>query len=245
MLAWLGSSIIARARRKEVISAQVLSILESVSHNHHLVDDTPYGGGPGELMKVDVIAPLIDKALSERLNIRREKKRVLLMDPAGQPFTQTDAKRLSTYQDLIFICGRYEGIDARIHHYVDEALSIGDFVLSSGDLAAMAIFDATARMIEGVLGNPSSMLYESHFAGRLEGSHYTRPSSYDGHDVPQVFQDGNHAEIERARMMESVYRTCELRPDLIERYPLDHSEKELLMSVKNTTLAFPWQKHDE
>lgn len=236
----VSSSIIGRAQRNDILSIHIESILKSVAFNHHKVDDTPYGGGPGELMKINVIAPLIKQALERHADIPRANKRVLLMDPAGTPFSQDHAKRLSTFDEIIFVCGRYEGIDARVHNYVDEALSLGDFVLSCGDLAAVAIFDATARMIEGVLGNHDSTIHESHFTGRLEGSHYTRPQVYEGHEVPPVFQSGNHAAIEKERMRESLERTIALRPDLIKKNPLTEHEQKLLRSKESS--SFPWKK---
>lgn len=243
--AWLATSIIGRAQKKGIIKTDVESILDAVGQNHHLVDDTPYGGGPGELMKIDVIAPLIKNALEKNPDILRTKKRVLLMDPAGIPFNNDVAKRLSTYSELIFVCGRYEGFDARVHFYVDEAISVGDFVLSAGDLAAMVIFDATARFIEGVLGNQLSVNEESHADGRLEGSLYTRPSMYEGRLVPDVFQSGNHGDIKKARKLESIVKTAILRPDLIIKNPFDESEEALFKQYQQNAVIFPWMKaHD-
>jgi tRNA (guanine37-N1)-methyltransferase len=245
LLAWLDSSIMARAHKNGLLNSEVLSILEHVAFDHHAVDDTPYGGGPGELMKISIIEPLIRDALAKNPGVARAKKRVLLMDPAGITFTQDHAKRLSGYDELIFISGRYEGIDARVHHYIDEAVSIGDFVLSSGDIAAMAIFDATARMIEGFLGNSQSKVLDSHFDGRLEASLYTRPKLYDGHEVPEVFCGGNHQAINKALMLESLHKTSLMRPDLINKHPLNDAEQALLKANKNKLLSYPWMKSHE
>lgn len=242
VIAWLNSSLMAKARQKQLISTEVISILEHMDNNHHAVDDTPYGGGPGELMKIDVAASLIAKALDINQDIPRDQKRVILLDPAGRTFNQEQAKRLSAYKELIFLSGRYEGIDARVHHYVDEALSLGDFVLSSGDMAALTMFDATARMVKGFLGNSASIEDESHFYGRLEASLYTRPKSFDGYDVPPVYQGGNHQQIEKARELESLVKTTKLRPDLLEKYPLSLKEQELLQMKTNTD--FPWDRHE-
>jgi tRNA (guanine37-N1)-methyltransferase len=239
---WLNTSIIARAQKNNVLSLRIASILESVAYNHHAVDDTPYGGGPGELMKIDIIVPLIKRALEFHGQTDRVKQRVILMDPAGVVFTQKDAERLALYEELVFVCGRYEGIDARIHHYVDEALSVGDFILSSGDLAAMAICDATVRMVDGVLGNKISSALESHSHGRLEASHYTRPAVYDGREVPSVFKNGHHQEIEEFRMQESAYKTSLLRPDLLTAFPLSSEEKILLAAIGHPSHEFPWEK---
>jgi tRNA (guanine37-N1)-methyltransferase len=241
--AWLKSSIIARAARRGIFTSRIESIMQSVA-NHHAVDDTPYGGGAGELMKIDVIAPLIDRALTYNKDIDRKNKRVLLMDPAGMLFEQNHAKRLSSFDELIFVCGRYEGIDARIHHYVDETLSIGDFILSNGDLAALAICDATLRMIPGVLHNPRSVEHESYMHGRLEASHYTRPKLYDGHDVPHVLQSGDHQAIADFRLLEAAHKTKTLRPDLLIDHPLNAQEEKLINGMHDGA-QFPWTRRHE
>jgi tRNA (guanine37-N1)-methyltransferase len=241
---WLSSSIIARAERQGIISVHIESILRDVEFDHHAIDDAPYGGGPGELMRINVIAPLIEKTLNKDRVRTRKKKRVLLMDPAGLLFSQKDAQRLSQYEELIFISGRYEGIDARVHHFVDEAISIGDYVTTSGDLPAMVILDATARMVPGVLGNHGSIVDESHFSGRLEGSHYTRPASYDSLTVPEIFQSGNHSGIAQAKALESLHKTMHIRPDLLEKFPLTQKEAELLARTFDQ-LHYPWMAWHE
>lgn len=238
---WLDASILGRAIEKHILGAHVISILESVDFNPHKIDDTPYGGGPGELLRIDIIVPLITRALAKNQNYSRENKRVILLDPAGKKFNQADAKRLSSYQELIFVCGRYEGIDARVHHYVDEAISVGDFVLSSGDLAAMTIFDATARMVDGVLGNFESIEQESHMNGRLESSHYTRPKDYQDFLVPDILQSGNHQQIKNARELESILKTKLLRPDLLQDNPVSSEEKKLLEKINKKNNSYPWQ----
>lgn len=235
----LSSSVLGRAEKKGLIKTNIVSLLHELNNDHHKLDDTPYGGGPGELMRVDVVAPIIDKALTEHPMRDRTKKRIILLDPSGQVFNQACAKRLSTYEELIFVAGRFEGIDARIHHYVDEAISLGDFVLSNGDIAALAIFDATARLIPGVLGNFESIKEESHNQGRLEASLYTRPASYEGHDVPSVLKNGNHEAIARFKKRESAQKTTVLRPDLLMNYPLSEEEKTLLKSDESQ--SYPWQ----
>jgi tRNA (guanine37-N1)-methyltransferase len=239
---WLETSLLGRAQKNRIIQCHVKSVLKALSFDHHAADDTPYGGGPGELLKIDVLEPLIKNALARYPDIPRTQKRVLLMDPAGTVFNQAQAKLLASYEELIFVCGRYEGFDARIYHYIDDAISLGDFVLSSGDLAAMAIFDATVRHIDGFLGNQDSPVYESHQGGRLEGSLYTRPKSYDGHDVPEVFCKGNHGAISKARDLESLVKTKILRPDLIQKYPLTKDELALLEVHVETPKKYPWMK---
>lgn len=237
----LATSVLARAQEKGIFTSQIISLLER-AQSHHIIDDTPYGGGPGELMKISVVAPIINECLNQSAQARH-KKRVILMDPSGKTFDQDDARRLCMYDELIFVCGRYEGIDARIHHYADEALSVGDFVLSSGDLAAAAMFDATARLVPGVLGNVASLDDESHAHGRLEASSYTRPSEYEGHAVPEVFRRGNHREIAETRKLESLLKTKFLRPDLLERFPLSPEEAKLLSLVAKAPTFYPWRRH--
>lgn len=236
---WLSSSILGRAQRQGIISTKIISLLEQVS-SHHKIDDTPYGGGAGELMRIDIIAPLIKQALDLDTSILRSQKRVILLDPSGQTFNHKHAERLADYKELIFVCGRFEGIDARIYYYIDEALSLGDFVMSCGDLAALSIFDATARLVPGVLGNTDSLIHESHNAGRLENSNYTRPASYENLNVPEVLQKGNHELIAAARKLESLLKTRELRPDLLEKIPLCRDE--LLLLENNTSYTnYPWK----
>jgi tRNA (guanine37-N1)-methyltransferase len=237
--AWLNASVIGRAQQKAIISTHIIPILERVQ-NHHEIDDTPYGGGAGELMRINIIAPLIEEALCFFSHREREKKRVILMDPAGEPFTQAHAQRLCNYEELIFVSGRYEGIDARVYNFVDEALSLGDFILSGGELAALSIFDASARLIPGVLGNALSLKDESHINGRLESSNYTRPPSYKGFSVPELFQNGNHKYIQEARLKEAVIKTARIRPDLLEDYPLKPYEAVILKEEYN--YAYPWEK---
>ncbi len=224
----LSTSILARAREAGIINTRVISLLEEHDNNHHAIDDTPYGGGPGELMKISVIAPVIRQALTHHDHLPRENKRVILMDPSGKTFNQSHARRLSAYDELIFVSSRYEGVDARVHNYIDEALSLGDFILSSGDLAAAAIFDAIARHLPGVLGNIESLDEESFSYGRLEPSNYTRPREYEGYAVPEFLTAGNHAVIKKERAKEALLRTQMLRPDLLERFPLSDEEKEIL-----------------
>lgn len=239
--AWLDASIMGRAQRSKIIATEIISILDSVK-NHHQIDDTPYGGGAGELMRVDVVVPLIRQALALHSEIPRNKKRVVLLDPGGSVFNQAHAQRLIGFDELIFVCGRFEGIDARVHHYVDEALSLGDFVMSCGELAALSIFDATARLVEGVLGNADSIKHESHQAGRLESSHYTRPLNFEGHQVPDILQSGHHKNIENSRLLEAVIKTTTLRPDLLINYPLREQERALL---GQQNITYPWQKKYE
>ena len=198
----LSASILGRAIEKNLLSIEEVQIRDFAKDKHKTADDTPYGGGPGQVMKVDVIVSALRSALDSKL-----KSRVILCDPAGKQFTQADAKRLADYEHLVFVCGRYEGIDARIEHYVDESLSIGPYVLTGGELPAMVMLDTVTRYVPGVLGNPKSLDQESHAQGELEHRQYTRPVEFEGHRVPDVLLSGHHGEIEKARQEERVKRT--------------------------------------
>ncbi len=195
------ASILGRAIESGLLKINEVQIRDFAEGRHKTVDDTPYGGGPGQVMKVDVVVKAVRSAE------RGPNRRILLMDPAAKQFTQADAKRLAGYEHLIFVCGRYEGIDARIEHYVDESLSIGPYVLTGGELPAMVMLDAIARYVPGVLGNPESLLQESHVDELVEHRQYTRPVEFEGHKVPEVLLSGNHAKIESARLEERLQRS--------------------------------------
>lgn len=238
---YLQTSIIKQAIDNKVIVPNIISILESVNHNHHQIDDTPYGGGAGQLIKIDIIEPLIKKALS-LTNLHREQKRVVLLDPAGKPFNQKEAQRLSTYDEIIFICPRYEGIDARIHYFIDEAISLGDFILSNGDIAALSMFDAIARLKPQVLGNQVSLQEESYNNYRLESSQYTRPKVFMGHEVPKVLQSGDHQSIAQYKLLESLMKTMTLRPDLLQNCSINQAEENFLSTLFKQNKTYPWKK---
>lgn len=181
------------------------------------------------IMKIDVVAPAIEHAIAiDQARGATRKRRVILLDAAGPVFTAAHAERLSAYDQLVFVCGRYEGIDARVHPLVDEALSLGDFVLTGGELAAGVILDATVRFLPGVLGNDSSAQEESHQGGLLEHRQYTRPITWRGQAVPPVLLSGDHARIAKARRKDALLRTRENRPDLYEHHPLSKADQKLL-----------------
>ncbi len=200
----LGASILGRAINSGLLKINEIQIRDFAEGRHKTVDDTPYGGGPGQVMKVDVVV----KAIRSAAHTLHSNTRVLLMDPAGKQFTQADAKRLADYEHLIFVCGRYEGIDARIEHYVDESFSIGPYVLTGGELPAMVILDSISRHIPGVLGNPESLLQESHVDELVEHRQYTRPLDFEGHKVPDVLLSGNHAQINSSRLEDRLQRNA-------------------------------------
>ena len=206
-------SIVARAIKAGKIELQVHNIREQASDNYGSVDDHPYGGGPGMVLKVDVLhRALIDV----RSKILGESVKVILLTPQGQVFKQKIAGELKLETNLILICGHYEGFDERIREYCDMEISIGDYVLTGGEIPAMVLVDAVARLLPGVLGDDTSSHDESHADGLLEYPHYTRPTEYDGKKVPEILLSGNHKEIESWRKKMAHERTKERRPDLLD-----------------------------
>src|SRR3989344_7747149 len=187
-------SILRRAQDKLLVEITIHNLRKWAEDKHKTVDDRPYGGGPGMILRVDII----DKALTS-LKKDRKSTKVILLDAKGKRFTQSDAKRLSKLKHLIFIAGHYEGIDHRVHeHLVNEAISVGDFVLTGGEIPAMVVVDTIVRLIPGVLGKEEGLKEESHSkAGYLEYPQYTRPDKYQGWKVPEVLLSGNHKEIEK------------------------------------------------
>ena len=216
----LQTSILGKAVDKGLISIGLHNLRDWAEGRHQVTDDTPYGGGDGMVMKVEPVA----RALAS-LKEQRPQSRVLLMSPQGKPFCQTEAKRLSREAGLIFVCGRYEGYDERIRSLVDEEISIGDFVLTGGELAAAVVLDATARLVPGVLGAEGSAETDSFSDGLLEYPQYTRPAEFNGMKVPEVLASGNHQAIAEWRRREQLRRTLARRPELLETAPL--SEKDL------------------
>ncbi|MCK6523933.1 tRNA (guanosine(37)-N1)-methyltransferase TrmD [Myxococcota bacterium] len=204
----LEHSILGRARKAGLIQAEVHEIRAFGRGRYRQVDDSPYGGGAGMVMRVDVVHDAIK-------SVATEGARVILMSPGGARFTQADARRLAALPQLIFVCGHYEGIDARIEQLVDEELSIGDYVLTGGELPALVIIEAVARLLPGVLGNEASSAEESFSNGLIEYPQYTRPRAYEGMEVPEILLSGHHAEIERWRLAQSKARTRARRPDLL------------------------------
>ena len=205
----LSHSILGRAQRDDRIQVGVHNIREHGIGKHRVVDDTPYGGGSGMVMRVDVVASAIE-------SIRQPESTVILMDPTGHRFDQAKAKELAQHPHLILVCGHYEGVDGRVReHLVDEALSIGDFVLTGGELAACVVVDAVARLRPGVLGNAESLEEESFNRGLLEAPCFTRPREFQGWAVPEVLTTGHHGRISDWRAEQSRQRTVEIRPDLM------------------------------
>jgi tRNA (guanine37-N1)-methyltransferase len=205
-----SESIIRIAREKGLLEVRLTNIRDFATGRHKKVDDTPYGGGPGMVMMVPPVAECLD-AVKER---DRRGGPVILLTPQGRPFRQETARRLSRQERIILLCGHYEGVDERVRSFVDEEISVGDYVLTGGELPAMVVTDAVVRLLPGVLGDETSPHDESFSAGLLEYPQYTRPQTYRGMSVPEVLLSGHHAEIERWRREQSLERTEERRPDL-------------------------------
>jgi tRNA (guanine37-N1)-methyltransferase len=227
-------SIITRAIDEKKVAIGVHDIREYTHDKHHTADDYAYGGGAGMVMKPE---PIFESVEAVRVKIAAEmpgiEPRIILLTPQGRLFSQPAAKELSAYSWIILVCGHYEGIDERVRQYlVDDEISIGDYVLSGGELAAMVVVDAVVRLVPGVLGSGVSLLEESHADGLLEYPQYTRPPVYRGWPVPEVLLSGNHGEIARWRREQSLRRTLERRPDLLEKIGLSQRDKEFIERIR-------------
>lgn len=225
----LNHSMIKRAREAKILTVEVTNPRDFTFDKHRIVDDTPYGGGSGMVMKAEPIFLAVESLLAK---INTENRRILLMCPGGQRFDQQKAKELAQYDQLILICGHYEGIDERVRlGLADEAISIGDFVLTGGELPAMVIVDAVARMLPGVLGASDGAHCDSFYSGMLEYPQYTRPRDFRQWTVPDVLLSGDHAKIERWRRKEALRNTWERRPDLLDNSLLSKEDKKLIAEI--------------
>ncbi|MCM8901828.1 tRNA (guanosine(37)-N1)-methyltransferase TrmD [Caldicoprobacter algeriensis] len=226
----LSSSIIGRAVEKGLLKVNLYNIRDFAKNKHKQVDDYPYGGGHGMILAPQ---PLFDALYHVLGSCQDGKPKVILMSPQGKVLNQELAKQLAQEQHMVIICGHYEGVDQRvIDKFVDLEVSIGDYVLTGGELPAMVFIDCVARLIPGVVGNPESTQDESFARGLLEYPQYTRPYNYEGYTVPDVLLSGNHQEISRWRLKESLRNTLKKRPDLLEKAELSPYEIELLKEVK-------------
>ncbi|MBI5811948.1 MAG: tRNA (guanosine(37)-N1)-methyltransferase TrmD [Deinococcota bacterium] len=205
---WTEESILQRAIERGLISVDVRDIRDYAEGKHRVVDDTPYGGGAGMVMRVDVVVRAIEAALPA--------DEVILLSPAGKPFNQRMAEELARKDHLVLVAGRYEGIDARIEHFITREVSIGDYVLMGGEVAALAILEATARLIPGVIKEAQSHQQDSFSTGLLDYPHYTRPPEFRGLGVPEILISGHHAKIAEWRRKQALRRTRERRPELLE-----------------------------
>lgn len=215
-----GASILKKAQEKGAVKLEVTDIRAFSGNKHNQVDDYPYGGGAGMVLKPEPMFSAVEAITAGK------KPRIILMCPQGERFTQKKAEELAQEQELVFLCGHYEGYDERIRqHLVTDEISIGDFVLTGGELGAMTVIDSVVRLLPGVLGQEDSHIQDSFSTGLLEHPHYTRPAEFRGMKVPDVLLSGNHAKIEQWRAEESLKRTFERRPDLLENYPLTDKQK--------------------
>ncbi|MEN6510164.1 MAG: tRNA (guanosine(37)-N1)-methyltransferase TrmD [Smithella sp.] len=224
----LDFSLLKKAREKGLIEVGLYDIREWAEDKHNMTDDAPYGGGCGMVMKVEPV----ERALKS-LKRADVQPLVILMTPQGETFNQKIAVELAQQKHLILICGRYEGVDERIReHLTDREISIGDYILTGGELSALVVIDAVARLIPGVLGNAVSVQTESFSQGLLECPQYTRPAEYKGWRVPDVLVSGNHALIERWQRIEAIRRTWQRRPDLLEKSELTKEDRADLEKIK-------------
>lgn len=222
-----AESIIGRAVDQGLVSIDINNIRDYTWDKHHVVDDSPYGGGPGMVLKPEPLFEAVEVVKGEA------DMPVILLTPQGRLFDQGIAAELAGREQLILICGHYEGVDERVReHLVTDEVSIGDYVLSGGELAAMVVVDAVVRQLPGALGSEESVGDDSHANGFLEYPQYTRPQSFRGWEVPEILLSGNHAEIERWRRMQSLKRTAERRPDLMERVALSDEDRKLMARME-------------
>jgi tRNA (guanine37-N1)-methyltransferase len=229
----LSSGLFQRAVSRGLVSVNLYNIRDHTHDRHHTVDDYPYGGGAGMVLKPEPVFEAVDSLKSGMSSEQAAALPVILLTPQGRLFTQQIAGELSSYTRLVLICGRYEGVDERVReHLVTDEISIGDYVLGGGELAAMVVIDAVVRLLPGVLGSEESALDESHAAGLLEYPHYTRPPVYRDWPVPEVLLSGNHAQIAGWRREQAIIRTLQRRPEMLERADLNSKEEHLIKRLK-------------
>jgi tRNA (guanine37-N1)-methyltransferase len=222
-------SIIKRARESGSVTIALHNIRDYATGRHKVTDDTPYGGGGGMIMKPEPIFAATEAVLGEQI----DAVPVILLTPKGRLLRQSVARELSRHHRILLICGRYEGVDERVHRYLaTDEISIGDYVLSGGEIAAMVIVDAVTRLLPGVLGDPSATFEDSHAEGLLEYPHYTRPPIFRDHPVPDILLSGHHAEITRWRRQQALLRTIERRPDILSGARLNEEDLAYLARIE-------------
>jgi len=238
---YLEISILQRAIENGLLEVQMHDIRTWTTDKHHTTDDAPYGGGGGMVMKPDPVFRAVEEILGTPPACP-----LILLTPQGRVFTQQIAMGLAQKPRLALLCGRYEGVDERIRaHLVTDEISIGDYVLTGGELPAMILIDAVARLIPGVLGDPDGAMDDSHASGLLEYPHYTRPVDFRGWQVPPVLLSGNHAEIARWRRQQALLRTRLRRPDILEKAELTDEDRKILSRIENTEKAMGDADHLE
>ncbi len=230
---YLNSSILKRAQKNGHLNVNIHNIRDWTHDKHNVTDDTPYGGGGGMIMKPDPVFEAIDEVIGSPPTCR-----IILLTPQGRLFTQDVADELARdarEEGLALLCGRYEGLDERIRtHLVTDEISIGDYVLTGGELPAMILIDALSRLIPGVLGDANGAANDSHASGLLEGPHYTRPAEFRGWEVPPVLLSGNHGKVDQWRREQALLRTFERRPEMLEKIKLSDKDREFLEKIRKT-----------
>jgi tRNA (guanine37-N1)-methyltransferase len=222
-----AASILGKAKDKGIVALQAVNFRDYANNKHNTVDDAPFGGGGGMVLKAEPIFAAVESLISEEA----PKPRVILLCPQGEPYSQQKAEELAKESHLIFICGHYEGFDERIReHLVTDEISIGDYVLTGGELAAMVVIDSVARLLPGVLGNEQSAVTDSFSTGLLEYPHYTRPAQFRGWDVPDVLISGHHINVANWRRKQSLRRTWQRRPELLTKVELTKEERQWILT---------------
>ena len=225
---WTREALLGRAVERGLVSFEVRDLRDHAHNKHRSVDDAPYGGGAGMVVRVDVAA----SALTEAAQDDPPPDETILLSPAGEPLTQALAEEFALKTHLLLLCGRYEGFDARVEGLVTREVSVGDFVLMGGEVAALALIEATARLLPGVLGDAESHAQDSFTTGLLDYPEYTRPSEHAGVGIPEVLMSGHHANIARWRREEALKRTLERRPDLLKAAPLTEDDRRFLEALR-------------
>jgi tRNA (guanine37-N1)-methyltransferase len=222
----LSLSMLNRAQSQGAVTFRVINLRDFAQDRHQVTDDRPFGGGPGMVMKIEPLVKAIRAARGEDPEVR-----VILMSPQGPIFTQEKARELAARRHLLLVCGHYEGVDDRVRYYIDEELSIGDYILTGGEIPALAVADAVTRLLPGVLGGEGATEEESFQTGLLEYPHYTRPREFEGHGVPEVLLRGDHRQIAKWRRQEALRRTAAQRPELLARAVLSNEDREFLQTL--------------
>jgi len=229
---FIGSSIVRRAIERRLVDIRLHNIRDYAHDKHRTVDDYPYGGGAGMVLKPE---PIFEAVEAIKMEVRLACVPVVLLSPQGRLFTQEIARQLASYESMILICGRYEGVDERVaEHLATDEISIGDYLLSGGEVAAMVVLDSVVRLLPGVLGSEASLSEDSHTEGLLEYPQYTRPAVYRGWAIPSVLLSGDHGAVARWRRQQRLVRTAKRRPDLFSKITLSDEDKKLLDEVFQT-----------
>lgn len=225
----LGQSMLQQAQIRGAADFRVLNLRDYTTDRHQVTDDRPYGGGPGMVMQIEPLVAAIRAVRGEDPQVR-----ILLLSPQGPLFTQDRARELAALPHLLLICGHYEGVDERLKYYIDGMLSIGDYILTGGEIPALAVLDAVTRLLPGVLGGEGAAADDSFQTGLLEYPHYTRPRDFEGHRVPQVLLEGDHRRIREWRRQQALLRTRACRPDLLAKAPLAPEDRKFIETLAET-----------